>query len=98
MPPAVLCTVPATPSLPLAPAPAGQFTLVLAPTLLFHSGLAADRYEGNTNVVPEPSARCTGAIARLGSFIPGFNSAIFGSFHLPMLPAKMSARTGPVSL
>jgi hypothetical protein len=34
MPPRVLCVVAATPSLPFAPAPAGQLTLVLAPTLL----------------------------------------------------------------
>src|SRR5215472_13103155 len=98
MPPRVLCVVAATPSLPLAPAPAGQLTDVLAPTLLFHSGLTAERYDVNTKVVPEPSARCTGAIARLGSFVPGLSAAIFGSFHFVILPAKMSASTSPVSL
>src|SRR3954470_4354637 len=98
MPPRVLCVVAATPSLPLAPAPAGQFTLVLAPTLLFHSGLTAERYEVNTNVVPDPSARWTGAIARLGSFTPWFSSTSLGSFHFVIVPAKMPARTSPVSL
>src|SRR5271157_4655971 len=98
MPPRVFFVVAATPSLPLAPAPAGQFTLVLAPTLLFQSGLTVERYDVNTNDVPDPSARCTGAIARLGNFTPGFSATSLGSFHFVMLPAKISASTSPVSL
>ena len=43
MPPWMLCTVPETPSLPLAPVPAGHFTLVEEPTLDFQSGLCMDR-------------------------------------------------------
>jgi hypothetical protein len=40
----------------------------------------------NTNVVPEPSARCTVAIAVPGSFNPGLIALIDGSFHLVTLP------------
>ena len=57
MPPRVLRTVAATPSLPLAPEPAGHLTLVLAPTLSFQVGLTADRYDVYTKLVPDPSAR-----------------------------------------
>ena len=36
-------------------------------------------------------------IAAAGSLMPGFNSAIFGSFHFATLPRNMSASRPPVS-
>ena len=46
-------------------------------------------------VVPEPSERCTTAIAVLGRVTPGLSAAIFGSFHVliwvDMMPARVSA-------
>ena len=42
-------------------------------------------------VVPESSERCTAVMWRPGSVTPGLVAAIFGSFHLVILPAKMPA-------
>ena len=49
-------------------------------------------------VVPEPSARRTGAMSASGSATPGFNALMAGSVHLVILPKKMSPSTWPVSL
>ena len=49
-------------------------------------------------VVPDESERCTTVIAVLGSFMPGLSLAIAGSFHVLILPRKMSAIVGPSSL
>ena len=43
------------------------------------------------NVVPDSSERWIVVIAVLGSFTPEFCWAMAGSFHLVMLPLKMSA-------
>ena len=51
----------------------------------------------NPAVVPDESERCTTVIAVLGRLTPEFSDAIAGSFHFVILPAKMSATTGPVS-
>ena len=48
-------------------------------------------------VVPEPSERWTTAIAVSGSVTPALFAAIFGSFHLVILPRKMSATLAPSS-
>ena len=49
-------------------------------------------------VVPLPSERCTTVIVVPGRFTPGLTFTMAGSFHLVILPRKMSARTGPVNL
>src|SRR5262249_10201780 len=93
----VCWTDPATPSLPLLPTPAGQLTAVAMPTFFFHSGEVLARKSTQMYVVPEPSERCTTVMSVVGSFAPGLALAIAGSFHLVILPRKMSARTGPVN-
>src|SRR5215831_5424160 len=92
----VFFTCPATPSLFLAPMPAGQLTDVPFPTLLFHSGLTFDRKSVQQYVVPLPSERWTTTISAFGNFTLGFPLASFGSFHLVILPRKISARDSPV--
>ena len=49
------------------------------------------------NVVPDPSERCTTAIAVLGSLMPGLSFAIAGSFHFVISPRKILAMVGPSS-
>src|SRR5260370_221742 len=95
MEPFVWVTLFETPSLPLAPMPAGHSTAVLAPTLDFHSGLTLDRYVVKMNVVPDPSERCTTTIAFEGSLAFGLSFLIAGSSHLVILPRKISANVGP---
>ena len=41
-------------------------------------------------VVPLPSVRCTVVIGMSGSLAPSFSAAIFASFHLVTVPAKIS--------
>ena len=55
-------SVPATPELPLLPAPTGKLAVVPVPTLSFHSGETFDRYEVNAYVSPDPSDRKIAAI------------------------------------
>src|SRR5579875_375931 len=86
IPPGVCLTWPETPSLPFAPTPVGQSTAAAAPTLLFHSGLIAERYDVKINEVPLPSERCTTAIGRLGIFMPGFRRMTAGSDHEVIWP------------
>jgi len=43
------------------------------------------------SVVPESSERCTGVIAWSGRVASGFWSAMAGSFHFVIVPAKMPA-------
>ena len=49
-------------------------------------------------VVPEPSERCTTAIACFGSLTLGLSFAIAGSFQLLILPRKILASVGPSSM
>ena len=49
--------VPATPELPLLPAPAGKLTEVPAPTFSFHAGETFVMYDVNAYVSPDPSER-----------------------------------------
>ena len=46
-------------------------------------------------MVPEPSERRTTVIFSSGSFTPPFSATMRGSFHLVILPRKMSASSGP---
>src|SRR5579884_1066564 len=94
----VCSTWPATPSLPLPPRPTGQLTEVFEPTLLFHSGLTFERKSVHTKLVPLPSERCTTVMSALGSFTPGLSLVRAGSFHLVILPRKISASTWPENL
>ena len=48
-------------------------------------------------VVPDPSERCTTVMSSAGSETPALSFAIAGSFHLVILPRKMSASTGPLN-
>ena len=50
-------SVPATPELPLPPAPTGKLTVVPVPTSRFHSGEIFDRYEVSAYVSPDASDR-----------------------------------------
>src|SRR5262249_32259597 len=87
----------ATPELPFAPWPTGQSTALSAPTWLFHVGLASERNVVNTDVVPDSSERCTIVMAVDGRFTPGFSVLIAASFHVLILPRKMSAMVVPSS-
>ena len=86
MPPGVRLSVPATPELPLPPAPTGKTTSVLAPTFSFHSGETFDRYEVNANVSPDASDRKIAPMPRAGSSLPGFSAAMRGSDQFVILP------------
>ena len=98
MAPGVRVIVPATPELPLPPAPAGKLTNVPAPTLSFHAGETFVKYDVNAYVSPDASEREIAAIPCDGSCLPGFSFVMRGSDQLVILPRKMSAMTGPVSL
>ena len=52
----------------------------------------------NSLVVPDSSERWQTVMSELGSFASGFPWAIAGSFHLVILPRKMSATVLPSSL
>src|SRR5205814_2198077 len=95
--PGVCVTRPATPSFFGAPTPVGQFTLVATPTLVFHSGDTFARKSAQIYVVPDPSDRWTTVMSAAGRLTPAFSFAIAASFHLVILPMKMSASTGPVN-
>lgn len=49
-------------------------------------------------VVPESSERCTAVMLASGRVAPALVAAIFGSFHLVILPAKMPATVSASSL
>lgn len=61
-------------------------------------GATVFRYSVRFWVVPESSARWTGVMFWSGSFASLFSAAIFSSFHLVILPAKMPARVSASSL
>src|SRR3954465_7697801 len=89
----------ATPSFfaPPTAALAGQLTDLPVPGPLFHLSLTAERCWVNTNVVPLPSERLRGVMSGAGSFTPGLLFAIFGSFHLLIVPRKMPAYASRLS-
>ena len=60
------------------------------------SGAAALRYFVKFSVVPDSSARKNTLIAVAGRVTPGLMAAIAGSFHVVVLPLKMSAATAGV--
>src|SRR5271170_6380795 len=78
--------------------PTGHSTAVSEPILDFQSGLTLERKSVQIKVVPDPSERCTTAIAVSGSLTPGLSLAIAGSFHLVTLPRKICAMVGPSSV
>src|SRR5512138_1938543 len=88
---------PATPSLPLPPSPTGHLTEAPLPTLFAHSGETPERKSVKMLVVPLPSERWTTMIGVAGRATPGLSSAILGSFHLVILPRKMSATSSDLS-
>ena len=97
MAPGVCFTSPATPSLPLPPTPAGQFTDVPTPTFFLP-------FRRHLRQVVDPDVGRAGAVRAVndgdvgvGKGQPGFSFAIAGSFHFVILPRKMSASIGPVN-
>src|SRR3954466_3816086 len=88
----------ATPSLPLAPVPVGHLTVLSAPTPDFQAELSSARKVVKPLVVPDSSERWTTVMVPLGRSVPALSLAIAGSFHLVILPWKMSARVWPSSL
>src|ERR687889_1335517 len=96
MVPGVFLTWVATPSDFAAPAPPGAFHALALPNV--HSASAVLlRYLVKLSVVPDSSERCTVWIAVSGRVAPLLSAAIFGSFHLVILPEKMPARVAGVS-
>src|SRR5208337_2365898 len=89
---------PATPSLPLPPRPTGHLTDAPLPTLFAHSPFTPERKSVKMLVVPLPSERWTTMIGWSGSLTPGLSSVIRLSFHLVILPRKMSATSSDLSL
>src|SRR4029078_5557421 len=87
-----------TPSFPRPPTPTGQLTDVFTPTLLLNSGDALARKSTQMYVVPDPWARCAAVISLARSDTLSLSFASAGSFHLVILPRKISARTGPLNL
>src|SRR5215469_8777153 len=61
-------------------------------------GAAVCRNSAKFCVVPEESERTAGVIAVLGRLTPGLSDVIAESFHLVILPEKICAMTGAVSL
>ena len=51
----------------------------------------------NCAVVPEPSERTTGTMARAGRVRPGLSAAMAGSFQRVRVPVKMRATFSPDS-
>src|SRR5947209_16558444 len=97
MAPWVCLTAAATPEFFAAPVPVGHLTSFPWPIVDFQVGLTAARYLVNPSVVPEESDRWTTVIDVLGRLSPGFSALIAGSFHVLILPMKMSASVGPSS-
>src|ERR1043166_819243 len=91
MAPSDCLTCPVTPSLPRPPRPAGQLTDAALPTFSFHSAETLLRKSVKMKLVPDPSDRCTTMMSALGSLAPGLAATIRRSFHLVILPRKMSA-------
>src|SRR4029079_17338500 len=98
MAPGVCFTRPETPSFPRPPTPTGQLTDVFTPTLLLNSGDALARKSTQMYVVPDPSARSATLIPVADGFTLSLSFASAVSFHLVILPRKISARTGPLNL
>src|SRR6516164_6887016 len=97
MAPGVEWTICATPPLPLPPwLLAGQEMVELLPSFQF--GADSTRNWEKFAVVPEESERRAITIGVLGRLTPELSDLIAGSFHLVILPWKMSAMTGPSSL
>src|SRR3954451_17152378 len=48
-------------------------------------------------VVPDAADRCTTTIAVAGRVTPALSAAIFGSFHVVIVPAKMPPSVSPDS-
>src|SRR4051812_40828535 len=96
MVPGLAFTAALTPSEPLAPVPTGHGTSLAAPNVQV-VGATAVRYEVNTDVVPEPSERCTTWMALLGKVAPLLSALIAGSFHVLIFPAKIPASVSPES-
>src|ERR1700729_3568140 len=97
MAPGVDLTICATPPLPLPPRlAAGQLMVELVPS--FHTpGAPSTRNWEKFAVVPEESERRAMVIEVLGRLTPGLIVLIAESFHVLILPWKMSAMTGAVS-
>src|SRR5574343_2038975 len=93
MAPSILVTLAATPALPLPPTPAGQFTVLPAPTTPLNGAETCAKKSVKTAVVPDESERYTKVIAVSGSFTPGLTEAIAESFHLVILARKISDST-----
>ena len=94
MAPGVLLMICATPPLPLPPRlVAGQLMVELLPSFQTPGAPSTRNWE-KFWVVPDESERWAMVIAVLGSLTPGLSAAIAGSFHLLILPWKMSAMTG----
>src|SRR5438874_6591179 len=90
-------TAAVTPSEPLAPVPVGQGTSLPAPNV-HTDGDTAVRYEVNTDVVPDPSDRCTTWMPALGRLAPELSALIAGSSHFLIFPAKIPASVRGESL
>src|ERR1700754_2014360 len=88
----------ATPSLPFAPVPVGHLTDLSVPGPDSHAGEYATRNFVKLPVVPDSSERWQTVIFESGSLKSGLPEAIFGSFHVVILPRKMSAIVAPSSL
>ena len=97
MAPGVDLTICATPPLPLPPRlVAGQLMVEWLPS--FHTvGAPSTRNWEKFAVVPEESERRAIVIAVLGRLTPGLIDLIAGSFHVVILPWKMSAMSVGVS-
>src|SRR5918997_3861958 len=91
MVPGVFFSAEAIPSEPLAPVPPGAFHALALPNVHSDSAVLL-RYLVKLSVVPDSSDRCTVWIAVSGSVAPLLSAAIFGSFHLVIVPEKMPAR------
>src|ERR1035437_1493511 len=98
MAPGVDLTICATPGLPLpARAVAGHLMVELLPSV--HTvGTESMRNKEKFWVVPEESERPAMVIGVLGRLTPELIALIAGSFHVLILPWKMSAMTVGVSL
>src|SRR5438270_825027 len=91
MAPCDCLTAAVTPSEPLAPVPVGQGTSLLAPNV-HTDGATAVRYDVNTDVVPDPSDRCTTWMPALGRVAPELSALMAGSSHFLIFPAKIPDR------
>src|ERR1700710_2766136 len=69
---------------------AGQLTVSPEPRVQL-AGAARVRYLVKLDVVPEPSERCTTAMASDGNLALGFSALISGASHLVIVPEKMPA-------